>query len=249
MAYTAAGITGVILAAGTGTRLGALTSDRPKILVDVAGAPLLAYGIAFLRAVGTARIGVLVGFRADLVRDWLAEHTPDALIAENLEYNMQNALSFKKTIESFPGGLLICDGDYIRSAASAKLVGAPRTEVTLYVSRVDAPDPDFMHIQTASDGTIRAMDKQLTEWNAHSAGMVFVPETARAAMLAAVDAAVAEKSPNNARLEDALLVYANAGGVLRAEDLGPHDWIEIDTPEERDAAERGLAARTDLVRP
>lgn len=249
MAEPAAGITGVVLAAGIGARLGALTSDRPKVMVDVLGAPLLAYGTAFLRAVGVARIGVLVGFHADLVRDWLVQHAPDAVVAENPQFLMQNALSFKKALESFPGDLLICDGDYIRSAASAKLVGAPRSEVTLYVSRADAPDPDVMRIQTAPDGTILAMNKQLPEWDAHSAGMVFVPDSARAAMLVAVDVAIAQMSPEKARLEDALIAYAAAGGVLRAEDIGSHDWLEIDTPNELAQAERELAERSDLITP
>lgn len=236
-------MTGVILAAGTGSRLGALTDDLPKVLVPVAGAPLLAYDIAFLRAVGVARIGVLAGFHADSVRAWLDGHAPDAVIAENQDYRMQNALSFRKALASFSGDLLICDGDYIRSASSAKLVAAPRVEVTLYVSTAEAPDPDFMRIQTDADGTIRAMDKRLPTWDAHSAGMVFVPDAARAAMLAAVDAAVGQKTAERARLEDALLAYAAAGGALRAVDIGPHDWLEIDTPEELMHAERELRHR------
>jgi bifunctional UDP-N-acetylglucosamine pyrophosphorylase/glucosamine-1-phosphate N-acetyltransferase/UDP-N-acetylglucosamine pyrophosphorylase len=55
----------IILAAGKGTRM---KSELPKVLVPVAGRPMLHYVIDALRAAGVPRLVVVVGYRAELVR-------------------------------------------------------------------------------------------------------------------------------------------------------------------------------------
>jgi choline kinase len=55
----------VILAAGRGSRLGALTDDGPKGLVPLAGRPLLDRQIAALRAAGIDDIALVTGYRAE----------------------------------------------------------------------------------------------------------------------------------------------------------------------------------------
>jgi MurNAc alpha-1-phosphate uridylyltransferase len=52
----------VILAGGRGTRLGPLTEDRPKALVDVAGRPFLEYQLELLRRGGVSEIVLCVGY-------------------------------------------------------------------------------------------------------------------------------------------------------------------------------------------
>ncbi len=73
---------GMIFAAGLGTRMGALTRDRPKPLIEVAGRPLIAHSIAALRAAGVARIVVNVHAHPGQMRAWLAAHAPEAAISE-----------------------------------------------------------------------------------------------------------------------------------------------------------------------
>jgi MurNAc alpha-1-phosphate uridylyltransferase len=57
----------VILAGGRGTRLGPLTEDRPKALVDVAGRPFLEYQLELLRAGGVSEIVLCVGYLGSVV--------------------------------------------------------------------------------------------------------------------------------------------------------------------------------------
>ncbi len=57
----------VILAAGRGSRMGQLSDDRPKCLVELAGKPLIERQIAALRRGGADEIGVVRGYRAEMI--------------------------------------------------------------------------------------------------------------------------------------------------------------------------------------
>jgi L-glutamine-phosphate cytidylyltransferase len=57
----------VILAAGRGSRMRHLGDDRPKCLIELEGKPLIERQIAALRRGGVDEIGVVRGFRADLI--------------------------------------------------------------------------------------------------------------------------------------------------------------------------------------
>jgi len=57
----------LILAAGRGSRMGVLGDDRPKCLVELDGRPLLDRQLAALRRGGADEIGVVRGYRADML--------------------------------------------------------------------------------------------------------------------------------------------------------------------------------------
>ncbi|RJQ11480.1 MAG: nucleotidyltransferase family protein, partial [Dehalococcoidia bacterium] len=58
----------VLLAAGYGTRLGGLTADLPKPMIDVGGRPLLEQTVRGLAAQGVREFGINLHFRGDLIR-------------------------------------------------------------------------------------------------------------------------------------------------------------------------------------
>lgn len=58
---------GLILAAGRGSRLKGLGDDRPKCLIELAGMTLLDRQIAALHAGGVHEIGIVRGYRADML--------------------------------------------------------------------------------------------------------------------------------------------------------------------------------------
>ena len=62
----------VILCGGRGTRLGALTVDTPKPLLDVGGGPFLDQLLFELGRHGIRRILLLAGFGADQIREYVA---------------------------------------------------------------------------------------------------------------------------------------------------------------------------------
>ena len=75
----------MIFAAGFGTRMGALTADRPKPLIPVAGRPLIDHALAVAKAAGVTRTVVNTHYRAEQMaahlegRDIQVSHEPEIL--------------------------------------------------------------------------------------------------------------------------------------------------------------------------
>ena len=63
----------LILAAGLGTRLGALSDERPKPLLPVCDVPLIRYAVALLRGHGIDEIAVNLHHRGELIRAELGD--------------------------------------------------------------------------------------------------------------------------------------------------------------------------------
>ena len=58
----------VILAAGRGTRMGALTEDLPKPMLPVRGRPLLERNLDRLRQAGFDEAFLVIGYRGEMIR-------------------------------------------------------------------------------------------------------------------------------------------------------------------------------------
>ena len=63
----------VLLAAGKGTRMRELTNELPKPMIPVRGKPILQHIVEGLRAAGVTRFQIIVGWRADVVREFFGD--------------------------------------------------------------------------------------------------------------------------------------------------------------------------------
>lgn len=82
-------VTGIVLAAGTSSRLG-----RPKQLLDLAGKPVLQHVLETLRAAGVDEIVVVLGHRADEVAAALPA-AAEARLAINPDFGSGQSTSFR----------------------------------------------------------------------------------------------------------------------------------------------------------
>lgn len=112
----------IVLAAGKGTRM---KSDLPKVLFPACGRPIVEYVLDALDQAGVDRIVVVVGYRADAVREALA-HRP------NLEYVVQEeqlgtghaVMICRDQLVGHDGPVLVLAGDspMIQTSSLAKLL-------------------------------------------------------------------------------------------------------------------------------
>jgi len=63
----------VVLAAGRGTRMRELTVDFPKPMIEVRGKPVLQHIVEGLRDAGVRRFVIIVGYHAEMVRNFFGD--------------------------------------------------------------------------------------------------------------------------------------------------------------------------------
>src|SRR5690349_12595201 len=64
----------VILAAGRGTRMGVLTDRLPKPMLPIGPKPLLEHILDRLRKADIERVGIVIGYRGELIEQHFAEY-------------------------------------------------------------------------------------------------------------------------------------------------------------------------------
>jgi bifunctional UDP-N-acetylglucosamine pyrophosphorylase/glucosamine-1-phosphate N-acetyltransferase/UDP-N-acetylglucosamine pyrophosphorylase len=112
----------IIMAAGKGTRM---KSDLPKVLVPLAGRPMVEYVLEAIRAVGIERIVVVVGYRADLVRQTLAKWPGVEFVEQSPQLGTGPAvLMCRPALQIHAGPVLILTGDspLVQSATLEKML-------------------------------------------------------------------------------------------------------------------------------
>lgn len=126
----------VILAAGRGSRMGALTDDGPKCMVPLAGRALLDRQIASLTEAGIGTVGVVGGYRAEqLARPGLvAFHNP-----RWAETNMVASLACAAEW-LIAGPLVVSYSDIFYPAAAVRALMAAEGDIAITF------DPDWLSL-------------------------------------------------------------------------------------------------------
>lgn len=76
----------VVAAAGRGTRMGELTKDKPKHLIDVHGQPFLYYVLENIKKAGFDEIIVVGGYCFDQMQEFINSYDKDILLVDQAKY-------------------------------------------------------------------------------------------------------------------------------------------------------------------
>ena len=115
--------TGVVLAAGEGTRLRPLTRNRPKPLLPAATRPILGHVLDALVEAGLERIVLVVGYRRERVQEVVGhEHRDVPVEYVTQETQLGSGHALLQASETAPGPLLVVNGDHIVTAAAVGAV-------------------------------------------------------------------------------------------------------------------------------
>ena len=99
----------VVLAAGKGTRM---KSELPKVLCQANGRPLVAYVIDSLQEAGVSRFVVVVGYRAELVEQELADYESTQFALQSEQLGTGHAVMMcREPLADHDGPLVMVAGD------------------------------------------------------------------------------------------------------------------------------------------
>lgn len=99
----------IVMAAGKGTRM---ESDLPKVLVPACGRPMIEYVLDTLDSAGVEKIVVVVGYRADDVRETLKHRTNVSFADQTEQLGTGHAVMMcREQIDAHEGAVLVVTGD------------------------------------------------------------------------------------------------------------------------------------------
>src|SRR5271155_1778818 len=113
----------LILAAGNGSRIAALSGGVPKPLVPLCGVPLLEHVIMSAQEAGISKFVIVVGYRADMIRRWWKARSLEGISVtwiENQEYHKANGVSAWAAKEELHSPFLLVMSDHIFEPKTAK---------------------------------------------------------------------------------------------------------------------------------
>ncbi|RPF37378.1 NTP transferase domain-containing protein [Streptomyces sp. TLI_185] len=130
-------VAGLVLAAGGGRRLG----GRPKALLQHHGRPLVEHAVGVLRAAGCTRVHVVLGARADAVRE--QAELEGCVLVENPRWEQGMGTSLRAGLDSLAGTgaraalVSLVDQPGIGSEAAGRVLAAYRDETSLASAAYD----------------------------------------------------------------------------------------------------------------
>ena len=130
----------VILAAGRGSRMKALTEEKPKCLVELAGRPLLHWQTGALRAAGIRRILVVRGYAAGRITGDFATVENPRWAATNMVASLLCADAFARAFFAAGGArLLVSYSDIVYHPDHARQLLAATADIAIsYDTRWEA---------------------------------------------------------------------------------------------------------------
>ena len=111
--------TAIILAGGKGERLRPFTDDRPKVMVEVAGKPILAWQIEWLKSHGITKFVLTVSYMYEVVQNYFGDGSKFGI---EVDYSIEETplgrgggikKAFKSSLLTGEEDVVVCNGDII----------------------------------------------------------------------------------------------------------------------------------------
>jgi NDP-sugar pyrophosphorylase family protein len=121
----------VVLAGGRGTRLGELTAETPKPLLDVGGRPFIEWVLDNLVRQGVQRVVLTVGYRAEVFEHWLQGYGGPAQVTTFVEVEpLDTGGALALLVDCLDDRFFVVNGD--------TLLDAPLRETAALLDAADA---------------------------------------------------------------------------------------------------------------
>ncbi len=233
----------IVLAAGTGSRLGEITSARTKGMVPVRGRKLIDYLLDFFDTEVFDEILVVGGFCYEDLRDHLADRGVNNLrVIENKDFLKGNIFTLTTALEEFKDdSFLITNVDHIYPSSMFRKMKESFSGIKAMCDFDRSLGDDDMKVKLRNDGRrIDLISKQLGEFDCGYIGMTYVDKEYSAYYRDSVRKAI-ERYGEKAVVENILQIMAEDDErAPEICDLSGFGWYEVDTEEDLLRAEKGL---------
>jgi L-glutamine-phosphate cytidylyltransferase len=227
----------IILAAGHGSRMGALTAHRPKALLEVEGRTLIDRQLDALEHNGIDEVTVVSGYLHERLQAHLGARVH---FIENTAFRTTNSLySLWLAKDHLARGAIVMNSDILVSPELlARLVHAPAADAVL-VDPAPVAGEEEMKVKVR-DGWVRDFGKDLPPADAdgENVGIVKISREAAPLLASHLDTLVAGNARAWAPLAFRALAQARPVAAIFTDGL---PWIEIDFPADLERA-RGVIA-------
>lgn len=229
--------TAVVLCAGRGNRLGALTETLPKAMLEIAdGWSILDHALSALSAVGATRVRIVAGHSSAALEQDVPRmertHRVSLTIVENSHHaSRNNAFSLALGLLGLDDGLFVVNGDTLFAPeALVRLAATDPVPVSLAVDRVKPLGEEEMKVRFGPEGSLESISKDLDPAAADGEyiGLARVAGSAVPELRRALDG-VWSRDPA-LYYEDGFGDLAAGGMPVTMVDVGDLPWIEVDTP-------------------
>jgi choline kinase len=227
---------GMVLAAGAGKRLGSLTEDLPKTLLEVDGdRTILDIALGNFRTVGLDEAVIVTGFAAERVDERLDALSERYGLTLRTVFNPKaeewnNAYSLWCAREEFGRGVLLANGDTVHPASveESLLAGRNGDDLVIALDQAKTLGEEEMKVHLTGEGLLDAIHKSLEPSTAHGEyiGVTLIEPHAAGALADALQATF-ERDPQ-LYYEDGFQELADRGGRVRGAAIGDVDWVEVD---------------------
>lgn len=244
------GIDVVVLAAGRGSRLGALGDETPKWLLRVGDRTIAERHLEAVGRAGdaVASVTVVTGHAADAIERALepVEHPVRTLHVPEYE-SLNNWWSLLCALRALPGDrpVVVLNADLCAGVedVTAFLAAARGSDDALLAVDVDRTLTDES-MKVAGDGTLARIGKTGVEAPVGEyVGMLMARGAARAALRERLEGFVGRPEHASEWYERAVGLTAADGVAWRIWEMPTSDWVEIDDDRDLGAAEDLLGTR------
>jgi L-glutamine-phosphate cytidylyltransferase len=241
----------IILSAGQGSRLGRLTDDKPKCLIEFGGRTLLDRQLDTLAANGVEQAVVVTGFRDELVEEAISKRGagPEVRTIYNPFYKVADNLgSLFMARHDLSGDCLVWNGDTLVSdSLMARVVASGRQGICVTIDRKDAYDEDDMKVVVDIDGRLNAIGKRIPDGvNGESIGLLAFRGEGAGRFRHAVERDIRTVEGTTIWYLRVIHHLAESSEVWTL-DIAGEEWGEVDFPEDVERASE-LVARWDSER-